>query len=481
MKLWHKILLVSLGLYAFAFNLSSIFFLSRSHMQNLAQETDRAFSDQAIISERIEAGLQAGGSSALDNPGPLMQRYAAYYQSRRIELALYQISTGTVFGSLSSQDLNSGLLEIDDQVQRAAVSRKGQNNSDNSDLILVSSRLQYNNDFLLLYARDISSIYEQRRQMIQTFLAVDLLMAAVIGLAAFYLARRLTRPLEKLGQATEQIANGQYNLLVPESRDETAVLVRSFNKMSEAVKSREETLEQLASQRQQFIDNLTHEMNTPLTSIQGYATLLQQARLTEAQQQQASGTIEREAKRLRELYEKLMELLLTQKKKIDTALIQLPEFFAGISSMMKIQLENAGIRLELHFEITEVRADAALLEILLTNLIRNAIQASESGTVIVLSAGLAGAADEKDGSQVKRRNPVISVEDQGRGIEPEHLEQIFEPFYRVDRSRSRRTGGAGLGLALCQEIARQHNGKLEVRSVVGQGTRIDLILPPDEI
>lgn len=470
MKLWHKILLVSLGLYAFAFNLSSIFFLSQSHLQNLALETDRAFSDQAIIGERIEAGLQAAGSSALDNPGPLMQRYAAYYQTRQIELALYQVSSGSVFGNLTVQQLDQDLLTVENQVQKAVVSQVEDANSDSRNLIYVSSQLQFNSDFLLLYARDISSIYEQRRQMVQTFLAIDLLMAVVLGLAAYFLARRLTRPLEKLGQATEQIADGQYNLLVPESHDETARLVRSFNKMSEAVKSREETLELLASQRQQFIDNLTHEMNTPLTSIQGYASLLQQARLSEMQQQQASRTIERESKRLRELYDKLMELLLTRKKQLEASEIYLPDFFNSIKHLMKIQLEKSGIGLDTKCEITKIRADVSLLEILLTNLIRNAIQASESGSRIVLSAQLS----------VDSKSPVISVEDQGSGIAPEHLEQIFEPFYRVDRSRSRKTGGAGLGLALCQEIASHHDGRLEVHSVVGEGTRIDLVFPPQK-
>lgn len=470
MKLWHKILLVSLGLYAFAFNLSSIFFLSQSHLQNLAQETERAFSDQAIIGERIESGLQSTGSSALDNPGPLMQRYAAYYQSRQIELALYQISTGTIFGNLSVHELDPAMLETAEQVQQADVSLVEGENSKSRNLIYVSSPLQYDSDYILLYARDISAIYEQRSQMVQTFLAIDLLMAAVLGLIAFFLARRLTRPLENLGRATEQIADGQYNLLVPESKDETAVLVRSFNKMSKAVKSREEALELIARQRQQFIDNLTHEMNTPLTSIQGYAALLQQALLSETQQQQAALTIERESRRLRELYDKLMELLLTRKKEIETAVIYLPDFFASLESVMRIQLEKADITLEIQCEINKIRADAALLEILLTNLIRNSINASEPGTRILLISQLAS----------DKISPMISVEDQGSGIAPEHIDQIFEPFYRVDRSRSRKTGGAGLGLALCQEIAVQHHGRLEVRSAVSKGTRIDLILPPEK-
>ena len=151
MKLWHKILLLSLALYAFAFNLSSIVFLSQTHLQNLAQETERAFSDQAIIGERIEAGLQATGASGLENPGPLMQRYAAYYQSRQIELALYRVSTGTMYGSLMIQELDPALLEIEPGVQKAAVrSRSAESGTGNTNRIHVSSPLLIEPDYLLL-------------------------------------------------------------------------------------------------------------------------------------------------------------------------------------------------------------------------------------------------------------------------------------------------------------------------------------------
>lgn len=470
MKLWHKILLLSLALYAFAFNLSSIVFLSQTHLQNLAQETERAFSDQAIIGERIEAGLQATGASGLENPGPLMQRYAAYYQSRQIELALYRVSTGTMYGSLMIQELDPALLEIEPGVQKAAVrSRSAESGTGNTNRIHVSSPLLIEPDYLLLYARDITAIYNQRRQMIQTFLAIDLLMAVVIGLAAYFLARRLTRPLEKLGQATEQIAGGQYSMLVPESRDETARLVRSFNRMSEAIKTREETLQELARQRQQFIDNLTHEMNTPLTSIQGYAALLQQARMSQEQQQQSAGTIEREARRLRELYDKLMQLLLARRGQVDYKPIELVPYFENIRTIMAIQLDSAGIELEIQCQLDRIEADPALLEVLLTNLIRNAIQASEQGSRIILAADTT-----EDGS-----SHVLSVTDHGSGIAQDQVDQIFEPFYRVDRSRSRKTGGAGLGLSLCQEIASQHQGRLRVRSTAGEGTRMELHLPVD--
>lgn len=484
MKLWHKILLASLALYALAFHAASIYFLSSTHLSNLEQETARAFSDQAIIRERVEAGIQAGGMP--EDPGPLMQRYSAYYGSLDIELDLYRVSTGEMFGSLDPGKLDPALLrpastgsnqteltteaqktsaDTTDFVQMAAISTQETDGS-RTRMMHVSSQLTGDPDFMLIYTRDINQIYARRTSMVQAFIMIDIISAIVLGLAAYALARRLTRPLVTLGEAAVQIADGHYSLVVPESRDETADLTRAFNKMSEAVRQREQELEQLAEQRQQFIDNLTHEMNTPLTSIQGYASLLQQAKMSEEQKSNAAEVIEREAKRLRELYDRLMTLILARKEALKLETLHLNQVFAEIAQTMMPALREQGIEIKAESAVREVKADHALLLLLLTNLIRNSIAASKAGTTITIGS-----------SRVDDNTVEIFVADQGRGIEPEHIGQIFEPFYRADKSRSRKTGGVGLGLALCREIAARHDGSLKTESNPGQGTVIRFSFP----
>lgn len=484
MKLWHKILLASLALYALAFHAASIYFLSSTHLSNLEQETARAFSDQAIIRERVEAGIQAGGMP--EDPGPLMQRYSAYYGSLDIELDLYRVSTGEMFGSLDPGKLDPALLqpaaadndqieqgtgtqeasaETTDFVQKAAISTQSINGSQ-TRLMHVSSQLTGDPDYMLIYTRDINEIYTRRTSMIQAFIMIDIISALVLGLAAYALARRLTRPLVALGEAAVQIADGHYSLVVPESHDETADLTRAFNKMSEAVRQREQELEQLAEQRQQFIDNLTHEMNTPLTSIQGYASLLQQAKMSEEQKSNAAEVIEREAKRLRELYDRLMTLILARKEELKLEELKLDQVFDEIAQTMMPTLREQRVEIKTVPDVLVARADHALLLLLLTNLIRNSIAASSPGTSITVGS-----------SRIDDRTVEIYVADQGRGIEPEHIGQIFEPFYRADKSRSRKTGGVGLGLALCREIAVRHDGSLTAESNPGQGTVIRFIFP----
>lgn len=473
MKLWHKILLTSLLLYALAFHAASVYFLSTTHLANLEQETARAFSDQAIIRERIEAGVQVSGMPA--DPELLMQRYAAYYRYLNIELDLYRISTNTLYGQLDPATLEPDLLTFpssdfqdmssDRLVQKAAVSRL-EESGQTVRRMHVSSPLRGEPDYLLLYTRDITDLYERRTDMIKAFIMIDLLTAILLGFTAYFIARRLTRPLESLGQAAGQVADGHYSNVVPESKDETAELVKAFNRMSGAVMEREMDLERLASQRQQFIDNLTHEMNTPLTSIQGYATLLRQARLNETQKSDAAAVIESEARRLRGLYDSLMTLMLARKADLKLEPLPLESFFREITKTMMISLRENGIELKTEHHQLFVQADKSLLMLLITNLVRNSMTASETGSIITIRA-----------KRLPDEKTEITITDQGCGLTPDQLERIFEPFYRVDRSRSRQTGGTGLGLALCREIALRHGGTLTAESTPGKGTTMRLLLP----
>ena len=494
MKLWHKILLISLGLYALAFHAASIFFLSETHLYNIEQETGRAFADQTIIRERVEAGILATGIGAADDPGLLMERYSVYYSSLGIELGLYQISSSEIFGKIEIENVNQELLEFSTQeqalLQKAAIGTDIYQDSEKKYSLYVSSRLSAADDYILLYKRDITQLYQQRVLMIRAFIIIDIVTAVVLGLTAYILARKITRPLERLGKASEEIADGQYIHIEQGSRDETARLIKSFNKMSEAIRQREQDLQELANQRQNFIDNLTHEMNTPLTAIQGYASLVQQAKMSVEQKNEAMEIIEKEARRLRELYDKLMSMIMARSKTIDFQEIPLQNYLENIRKTMAPQLESKNITLTIDCLVDQISADPLLLEILLTNLIRNAITATENAEKMkkdVLS-GIESSEATKNGVTKKiiitikssKNNQVsIEVKDYGTGISKEHIKQIFEPFYREDRSRSRKTGGAGLGLALCQEIADRHNGKIDVISEPGLGTTMKFVLPQE--
>lgn len=220
-----------------------------------------------------------------------------------------------------------------------------------------------------------------------------------------------------------------------------------------------ETLQEVAGKQEFLLGALSHEMKTPLTAIIGYADTLLQVKLGEEQKERALQHISREGKRLEALSGKMMQILGFYRNQA----IHMEEGSAGelirrVKELEEASVSGKGICLRTEYEDFLMIMDVALLESLLLNLVDNAVRASKKGDTIWLRAFC------------RERKKVLQVEDQGRGIPEEELLKVTEAFYMVDKSRSRREGGAGLGLALCTKIAELHNGKLEIKSRLGEGT-----------
>ena len=199
----------------------------------------------------------------------------------------------------------------------------------------------------------------------------------------------------------------------------------------------------------------------------GYADMLRSMQVDPAEQKEAAGAIFHETKRLESLSQKLLQLMRLSEEPVALAPTALAPVFAEVARSTLPACRKAGVRLRLPTTRRVVMADADLLCDLLCNLVTNAVKASRPGqTVRVLSGGA------PDGSV------VAGVIDSGAGIPPEALARVVEPFYMVDKSRSRARGSAGLGLAVCQRIAQAHGSQLHIRSTLGKGTCVTLTLRP---
>ena len=191
--------------------------------------------------------------------------------------------------------------------------------------------------------------------------------------------------------------------------------------------------------------------------------------LTEEGRLEAAHEIHEAAKRTERLSQKMMQLISMQenpvlmKKSIDTR-----ELLEKVCAAMAQAAEEKQIELQTDLRVDTLTGDPDLLFSLLTNLTDNAIKASPEHTVIRLTA------DRSNDLQ------TLSVTDQGSGIPADKIALVTEPFYRVDKARSRKLGGAGLGLSLCQMIAQAHGGRLDIQSEVGKGTAISMIWPMEE-
>ena len=284
-------------------------------------------------------------------------------------------------------------------------------------------------------------------------------------MVALLISKALTRPLKKLEQSAGRVNEGNYEIFCAQGIDEIGRLGAAFNSMARAVEEREENLREEADRKQQFIEAMTHEINTPLTSILGYAQLLKTANCTRQQQIKALENIESEARRIQQMYQKLMQLHKIRAEGWKAEPVKLRDLEADLCQDLDQLFAKQQVRVEFQWERQTVNSDYLLLYILLSNLLRNAALYSDRGGRVRVCAE-----NCEDGF-------VLRVQDWGRGIPAEAVERVTEPFYRVDKSRSRQTGGSGIGLYLCRQIVEQLGGWLEIHSAEEKGTTVTARFP----
>lgn len=315
--------------------------------------------------------------------------------------------------------------------------------TENSIYAVYASDLQ--GGLRLVTAYDLTGLYRDRNAALMRFLL---------------LARRLTRPLAVLTDAGAQIAVGDYARRTDlHTGDEIEALSRSFDKMADAVQEKIADLEADVQRREDFVGAFTHELKTPMTSIIGYADMLHTMQTDPDEQREAAAAIVHEGRRLEALSRKLLALLGLNEEGVELTAVPLPALWP------RLHAACPDVTLRTPAAAPTVRGDADLLLDLLCNLVQNAAKASAPDAPVLVLCAQAGDA------------VTLTVADRGCGIPPELIPRVTEPFYMVDKSRARRQGGSGLGLALCQRIAAAHGSALRIESEPGRGTRVSVTLP----
>lgn len=335
-------------------------------------------------------------------------------------------------------------------------------------LLIFGNVTQADTCICLVTGTDINKILLQQEQILKKFgciYAVSLSAGIVLitGLSLF-----LTRPLKQLTAAAQKIADGSYEERVAEfGNDEAGQLARSFNQMACAIEEKIQELSESARQKEDFTANFAHELKTPLTSIIGYADRIYQKELPRESQKQAAWRIWNEGMRLEALSLKLMDLtvlnhkeFILQEMRADTLLQELADDAAYLMHEKNIDFECIAQK-------AYIKADYDLFKTLFLNLLDNAAKA--------------GASQIQVHGQLTATNEAIqytiSIKDNGCGIPPDEIRKITEAFYMVDKSRSRKQHGAGLGLALAQKIAKIHGSSLVFESDGANGACVYLQLP----
>ncbi|MGC5771888.1 sensor histidine kinase [Paenibacillus pabuli] len=296
------------------------------------------------------------------------------------------------------------------------------------------------------------------------------LLAMVAGLILYTKAlRRTLIPLSSMVDRVQRIDAGSLAERLPAGQEQQEVdqLALSFNGMLERLEDSFEAERESKEQMQRFLSDASHELRTPLTSIHGFIEVLKRGAATNSEQlYSALNSMYGESVRINKLVEDLLMLTkLDQAPQQEQEVIQLDSLLLEMQPQLVMMAQERQVHLDLTAEVY-VMADAHKLKQVVLNLFHNAVQHTDSdrGTISITLYAVQHQAE-------------LTVKDNGSGIEPEHLPHIFERFYRTSSSRSRKQGGAGLGLAITRSIVESYGGKITVRSQPGAGTEFTIVLP----
>ena len=327
------------------------------------------------------------------------------------------------------------------------------------------SPITFNVDPKALFPQFQQEIQETKEAFLLRSVIATTIIILLSSVCTYFLTKKTLTPLQKLTSEVSQIQaqNLSTQLAVPNSKDEIAQLTSSFNEMLAR-------LDNAFSTQKQFSANAAHELRTPLAVLQTNLEVFEKKQEPEmVEYQQLFTMIKEQTARLSQLVGTLLDM--TNLKSVPrTDQVTLEELVDEVFCDLDPVAEKAGI--SIHFDDsanqdshTDVTGSYVLLYRAVYNLVENAIKYNRPNGSVAVSV-------KEKNSQV-----MILVKDTGIGISPENQKKIFDPFFRVDKSRSRAMGGAGLGLALVDSIAREHGGSVQVLESNEKGSIIALMLP----
>lgn len=457
MRFWQKIFLLTLAVLLISFQVFSFILLRNDFQTALNKEVATELEKVRLMRLSIQTSI-------------VYEKYLLETNS------LTRLQTCTLLYEFADSYFDESSVTIDPL--ETAIPKQEQDianinilHTDGNDILQITSFFTAEDyPFCLTTQTDITDIYTEIQAQISFAQTLSLFVSIGCAVVVLLLSLFLTRQINALRRTTRKMSHGLFYMRAKiHSHDEIGELAQDFNVMADTVESKVTELSQIADDRKRFIDNLAHEMKTPLTSIIGFSDLLRTAKLEEETKMEYADTIYREGRHLKNISSKLMELILLGKTNPTLQPVAVDTFLQEIYQSMDPICKNAQMHLqylppEPDFSLL---LDAELMKSVVSNLVDNAIKASKPDSHIIISAGR----ENTDAGQ----QYFISVQDFGRGIPQDEIDKITEPFYMLDKARTRKHGGAGLGLALCAEIATLHHSRLDIQSQVGVGTQIRLL------
>ena len=318
----------------------------------------------------------------------------------------------------------------------------------------------------------VSTVEQSRHQILNNLLATFVIAMLVALVVSYLLARSTTQRISKMRRATHQIARGNYKVHIDtQSNDELDDLGRDFNQMADALQASQEEIRQQEERRRRFMADAAHEMRTHLTTINGLLEGLAYDAIPEEDKKHSIQLMQNDTRRLIRLvndtldYEKIRTNQISMDRKVFDATAVINNLQAQLRKKAKVQNDELAVDLP---KVLRVYADYDRFVQIMFNIVQNAIQFTKNGKIEISGRRLPKGAE-------------FAIQDNGIGMTKEQTEQIWERFYKADRSRmNTQYGESGLGLAIVHHLVELHGGTIKVASELGKGTTFTLFFPDRE-
>lgn len=476
MKLFWKIFFTVMIISVSCFSIGSYVIINNNFKSSLEREIDATFMENDILSFALSQELEDMSDMYFD----FSNETEEYTKSELIEKIAPNISVSNLNedmyfcikdyqGKVLYKNTNSE-INLKETIKVEENQRAHQILNVGKDYYIHAITAMNTDDeiFYIENFKNITPLFISQKSQFDTFLYVVILMLLVSGIVSFIVSWLILKPIYKLTKATKEISAGNYHQrVITKAEDETGDLAINFNLMANNL---EHTVKELvdANERQEsFIGSFAHEIKTPLTSMIGYADMLRSRKLSEEDIMISANYIFEEGKRIESLSMKLLDLIILKKKDFTKQEVFSSDFFDEVEGIMYPAFEKNCITLSSRIEECTLKLEPEFMKTVIINIVDNAIKAIKRKEDDVQCKGKISL----EGT-VKGKDYIITISDNGKGMEKKELSRITEAFYMVDKSRARSQGGAGLGLSICAQIIELHSGELSFQSEVNKGTTV---------
>ena len=406
----------------------------------------RVFRQEVMTDLKVYTELLADASFTGDEETAKV--YAKELSNEHIRMTLIDESGKVLFDNVAeveALDNHSDRIEIEKALEYGTGSSVRKSNTINKTNFYYAIRLP--DGGVVRTARETSSIYYMFANEIPIVAAIAFLLLVVCFVISNFLTRSILAPIKNMAYNMEELEN-----------------IKTYKELEPVIshiKEQHQNILKNANMRQEFTANISHELKTPLTSVSGYAELIENGMTNEQDTRKFAGEIHKNANRLLTLINdilRLSELDTTEYGEFEVENVDLYESVLNCIAMLEPAAEKHHVTLKASGKRTMIQANKDMIEELVYNLCDNAIHYNKPGGFVSIHV----------------EDNRLTVEDSGIGISNENLSRIFERFYRVDKSRSKKTGGTGLGLAIVKHIVEIHGAKLAIESQPDVGTMISV-------